>query len=203
MKIFRIHFEDHGQDFLTWHVTEEGKVIYCEPMQMWLWSKVEVKNVAGLMVGSLVTYTAPFLSRDGSEIRYPIAKVDVFDTDNELQPLMDDIASWSDATFGEGQRNPAILHHLKKEVNELIESVERFQACGIKIIGYKGSEEACIAAFNEYADCLMLLLDSAHHFGLNSATLIQFTRQKLETNKKRKWGNPDCNGVVEHIKVEG
>ncbi|KAF0199015.1 MAG: hypothetical protein FD170_3943 [Bacteroidetes bacterium] len=117
-----------------------------------------------------------------------------------LQVLMKDIASWSDATFGEGQRNTGILHHLKKEVNELIEAVERFQNVSIKLIGYKGSEEACKAAFMEYADCFMLLLDSAYHFGLDAKTLIAFTKQKLEINKARKWGKPDANGVVEHIK---
>ena len=33
----------------------------------------------------------------------------------ELEILMNDIAAWSDATFGKGQRNPAIVYHLKKK----------------------------------------------------------------------------------------
>jgi NTP pyrophosphatase (non-canonical NTP hydrolase) len=112
---------------------------------------------------------------------------------------MEDISEWSDKTFGEGQRNPAILHHLSKEVKELIEAVEKFQASGIKTTPYTDSELHCRAAFEEFADCFMLLLDSAFHFGLSADNLIAFTRQKLEINKKRKWGKPDCNGVVEHI----
>ena len=42
----------------------------------------------------------------------------------DLQKLMNDISEWSDATFGEGQRNPAIVHHLVKEVPELIEAID-------------------------------------------------------------------------------
>ena len=52
----------------------------------------------------------------------------------------------------------------------------------------------------EIADCFMLLLDSAHHVGITHNEILQATKEKLEINKKRKWGNPDENGVVEHIK---
>ena len=38
----------------------------------------------------------------------------------ELQQLIDEITEWSNTTFGSGQRNPAIIHHLRKEVDELI-----------------------------------------------------------------------------------
>ncbi len=121
---------------------------------------------------------------------------------DELQNLMVDIASWSDATFGEGQRNPAILHHLKKEVQECIDAVEKFQKGTSIESPYCESEKRCREAFDEYADCFMLLLDSAYHFGINALSLILFTRDKLEVNKRRKWGKPDCNGVVEHLREE-
>ena len=121
---------------------------------------------------------------------------------DKLQNLMNDISEWSDATFGDLQRNPAILHHLSKEVKELIDAVEKFQECSIQTTKYCESESLCKSTFDEFADCFMLLLDSAHHFGLSADTLIAFTHQKLEINKKRKWGKPDCNGVVEHIKTE-
>lgn len=124
------------------------------------------------------------------------------DRRHDLQNLMVDIASWSDATFGEGQRNPAILHHLKKEVQECIEAVENFQNRSSIESPYCESGRRCLEAFDEYADCFMLLLDSAYHFGLSAGALILFTRDKLEVNKKRKWGKPDCNGVIEHIKEE-
>jgi len=107
---------------------------------------------------------------------------------DKLQQLMNDIGDWSDATFGEGQRNPAILYHLKKEVQELIDEFEKTEIDEFKKLG-------------EYADCFMLLLDSARKYGISAGHLIRITREKLEINKKREWGKPDENGVVEHIKL--
>lgn len=114
---------------------------------------------------------------------------------------MNDISTWSDATFGDGQRNPAIANHLKKEVEELIEAlnkthamkVDRSVEVGDFLRQFKNTQM-------EFADCFMLLLDSAHHFDLRAKDLIRLTREKLEINKTRKWGKPDSNGVVEHIK---
>lgn len=102
-----------------------------------------------------------------------------------LQRLMNDISEWSDKTFGEGQRNPAIAYHLKKEVDELIKALEEKDETHIRF---------------EYADCMMLLLDSAKHYGFNASHFLFITRMKLNINKTRKWGKPDENGVVEHIK---
>ena len=48
----------------------------------------------------------------------------------ELQTLMNDISEWSDSTFGSGQRNPAIVFHLKKEVDELIDALNKVNALG-------------------------------------------------------------------------
>jgi hypothetical protein len=42
-----------------------------------------------------------------------------------LQEVVWDIEKWSDETFGKGQRTIPILHHLKKEVPELIEAIEK------------------------------------------------------------------------------
>ena len=119
----------------------------------------------------------------------------------ELQNLMDEISSWSDKTFGEGQRNPAILYHLKKEVVELIEAVEEFQKENT-INDLAESEKQLMNAMEEYVDCMMLLLDSAAHFGFGAESLLRCTAKKLSRNKTRKWGQPDCNGVVEHIREE-
>lgn len=102
----------------------------------------------------------------------------------DLQKLMDDIREWSDATFGEGQRTIPILHHLIKEVPEAI------QAC----------DRDAETAIYEFADCMMLLLDAANHHGISAEDLLISVRAKLEINKHRKWGKPDKNGVIEHIK---
>lgn len=105
----------------------------------------------------------------------------------ELQKLMDDISEWSDATFGEGQRNPAIVYHLKKEVDELIDVFENYSRNEHRRLWF------------EYADCIMLLLDSASHAGFSAEDLLSAVKEKLEINKNRKWGKPDTNGVIEHI----
>lgn len=119
---------------------------------------------------------------------------------SQLQSLMDDISQWSDATFGDGQRNPAILYHLKKEVDELIEALTELAESGCDdSVGIGQFGRHIEKTQMEYADCFMLLLDSAHHFGLTAEKLIKLTREKLEINKQRKWGKPDANGVVEHI----
>jgi len=116
-----------------------------------------------------------------------------------LQKLMNEISEWSDATFGDKQRNPAIVHHLNKEVSELIEAIEKYQKENTIKTPYKDANKRLKGVWGEYADCMMLLLDSAHHFGLTAESLLYITKQKLEINKKRKWGNSDSNGVIEHI----
>ena len=113
----------------------------------------------------------------------------------DLQKLMNDIAEWSDATFGDGQRNPAITYHLKKEVTELIDAIEKYQKCESK----ENLNKACF----EFADCFMLLLDSASHFGMTAGNMLWYTEEKLSINKNRKWGKPDENGVIEHIQGHG
>ena len=130
-----------------------------------------------------------------------------------LQILAWDIKNWSDKTFGEYNRNPAILYHLKKEVNKLIyaweimlkyyddeEKRKEGTVCtdDVKITQQDINFRSGIC--EEYADCFMLLLDSAAHYHLTVDALINLTRKNLEVNKKRKWGKPDKNGVVEHIK---
>ena len=116
----------------------------------------------------------------------------------KLQDIMNDIAEWSDKTFGYGQRNPAIIYHLKKEVDELITAYNDVDINNATSNEAFGKQVRKITM--EYADCFMLLFDSAHHFGLTAEEIINIMREKLEINKKRKWGKPDENGVIEHIK---
>lgn len=120
----------------------------------------------------------------------------------KLQQLMYEISEWSDRAFGSGPaRNPGIIYHLKKEVDELIEALEKTNVLGVdNSIGIGEYGRQVDRTKMEYADCLMLLLDSAHHFGIRADELIEFTDRKLQINKQRKWGNPDENGVVEHIR---
>lgn len=114
---------------------------------------------------------------------------------NELQT---EIKEWSDSTFDKYRIALPIAYHLKKEVDELIEKL---------IIWNKGNYGSSEDYFKnlyevemEFADCFMLLLDSASHFPMSMDTLFKRTEEKLEINKKRKWGVSDEHGVIEHIK---
>jgi NTP pyrophosphatase (non-canonical NTP hydrolase) len=95
---------------------------------------------------------------------------------NELSAFQKEVGEWADATFNprRGNNRKAIIYHLIKEVGELLES--------------EAPEEA--------ADCFILLLHHAHTLGYD---LLEEARKKMEINQRRKWGNPDKNGVVEHI----
>jgi len=117
---------------------------------------------------------------------------------SDLQKLMDEISEWSDKTFGENQRNPAIAFHLKKEVDELIWAIKAHQNGNKPSVSVKG-DMLVERVFLEYADCFMLILDSATHLGINADDLIAYARIKLEINKARRWGKPDENGVIEHL----
>ena len=120
--------------------------------------------------------------------------------DVALQNFMHEVAEWSDKTFGKGQRNPAIVHHLKKEVKELIDAIEIYQTNSSIKVPYSESNDLQKKVINEYADCFILLCNSAHYFGLSAESLLIASKQKLEICKRSKWGQPDENGVIEHIK---
>ena len=61
---------------------------------------------------------------------------------------------------------------------------------------YKKNEEVDI----EFADCFILLLDAARKEGLFAKDILKAIVNKMEINKARKWGKPDENGVMEHIR---
>ena len=95
---------------------------------------------------------------------------------SELSAFQQEVGAWGDETFNpkRGNNSKAIVHHLIKEVDELLES----------------------NAPDEAADCFILLLHHAHTLGYDLFTEAQ---KKMEINRKRKWGEPDKNGVVEHV----
>lgn len=98
-------------------------------------------------------------------------------SDDHWQVLQNEIADFTDRAFG--QATPVSkLHHLAEEVQELIETPEDRL---------------------EWADCMILLIDAAKKAGYDMNDLYQAVQDKMEINKKRKWGAPDENGVVRHL----
>jgi len=84
------------------------------------------------------------------------------------------VGEWGKQTFP-WQTIESIIAHLKREVKELSDD--------------PGTEEA--------ADCFLLLLNLAHRLGFD---LKEEAEAKFRINRKRKWGKPDSQGVVEHIR---
>ena len=73
--LFRITFEDHGQDFLTWVIdTEKEEVVECEPFQATVWIGKKTRQKAFEVGGEV-----QFIDDDTGEtfaISYPIESID-------------------------------------------------------------------------------------------------------------------------------
>ena len=113
----------------------------------------------------------------------------------QLQDLMDRQRDWSDKTFAKGkftyERAIPISYHLQKEARELTDAVEKF----ISNPEFKSATNVREGV----ADVLLLLLDCAAHLGMSVDSMLLHAETKHMVNVNRKWGEPDANGVVEHI----
>ena len=69
----RIHFEDHGQDFLSWDIDENGTIIKSGPFQDWVW-KGKVVKMETLKVGQKLSYISHGVYE--MDIRYPVEKIE-------------------------------------------------------------------------------------------------------------------------------
>lgn len=94
---------------------------------------------------------------------------------------------WQVATFPTSTELSK-LHHLSKEVIELIEEVKSDRT--------RDEQRARM----EYADCFILLFGAAGLYGYSVSDIETMMKEKMEINKKRKWGIPDEKGVVLHEK---
>lgn len=92
-----------------------------------------------------------------------------------------DQAEWSQATFGkDGVRGPVgALMHLEKEAREA---------------------QANPKDREEYADCLLLILDAARRAGTGAFELFKAAKEKQAINRARKWPAPPAGDApIEHI----
>lgn len=99
--------------------------------------------------------------------------------------LFEEITTWQDKTFPESTELSRV-RHLLKEVQELECELELFDRKQEKIL--------------EYADCFFLLFGAAKKMGMTYDDICAAIEVKFNINKKRQWGKPDKDGVVEHIK---
>lgn len=97
-----------------------------------------------------------------------------------LETLFLEVGEWAVATFTQATPE-SWCKHLQKEVSEL---------------AAKPSD------LEEIADCMILLAGLVHKQSYTPEDLRQAIREKLEINKKRVWGQPDKDGVVEHVREE-
>lgn len=108
-----------------------------------------------------------------------------------MKELFDDIVKFQKETFPDSNAYSK-AKHLEKEVAELLEDLTR---------DYGEDPKADSEATKmEYADCFILLFGSANAYGISYDDLEVIISQKMDINKKRKWGKPDKDGVVLHLK---
>lgn len=100
-----------------------------------------------------------------------------------LEAILAIQAPWSDATFGTPDtRGPwGPLKHLQHECDEAMAAPNDVE---------------------EFADCLLLLLDANRRAGHSINELLTSAEFKVRKNLERKWGPPDPHGATFHIKDE-
>ena len=102
--------------------------------------------------------------------------------DSDFTPLQDAVGEWAEATFPKSTVGYC-LTHLEREVKELDDS-------------FMDSSEGDDCDAEELADCFLILLHLAHK---TNVSLFDEARKKFAKNQTRTWGEPDADGVVEHI----
>jgi NTP pyrophosphatase (non-canonical NTP hydrolase) len=105
--------------------------------------------------------------------------------------MFNEITAWQDLVFTKATSMSA-ANHLHEEVKELL--------CELNY-GHTGflSDEQKEKIKAEYADCFLLLFGSAHRFGMSYEDICKAINDKMEINKKRKWGNVNEQGYVKHV----
>jgi len=119
---------------------------------------------------------------------------------SDFQLFQDDTGEWSDSVFGDRWNPIGPANHLKEEVGELIEALsliyDHTEEPTIKELR-ELKEEVCY----ELADCLTLLVDTSRIFGVDTKTLLDYSRRKLHKNRRREWTKPDEKGICRHKKI--
>lgn len=94
------------------------------------------------------------------------------------------VVKWQNETFPQST-SLAKFDHLAEEMKELKEELKKRDPANLK---------------KELADCFILMFGIADSEGLDWIQLLRAIDSKMRANKKRKWGIPEPNGVVHHLK---
>lgn len=94
-----------------------------------------------------------------------------------------EIVKWQKETFGKSTSLSKIAH-LAEELGELVADIK------------DNKPERRL----EFADCFFLLFGAAADDGMSYSDICNAIEEKFTVNKSRKWGKPNENGVVNHIK---
>lgn len=136
---------------------------------------------------------------------------------NDIEALQYAASQFTDKAFGEYRSPIGALNHLKeKEIDEVFKAKEALKEFWknpettysggrdgehrLTPTALKKSIQLEHEKIIEYADCLLLLLDAIHCEKISVKVIVRAAYEKLEINKTRKWGTPDANGIIEHIK---
>ena len=102
------------------------------------------------------------------------------------EEIFNSIMQWQNETFPHATALSKVVH-LTSEVEEL----------RMELITQNNDPKV---THLEYADCFLLLMGSAASYGMTFQDICEVINKKMGINKKRKWGNPDKDGVVNHVK---
>lgn len=103
-----------------------------------------------------------------------------------------EVTEWQIKTFGHATALSKIAH-LKQEIKELEVAINNEDKT---VVLFEAIEETRM----EFADCFILLFGAAASYGMTYQDIVDAINEKMRINVNRKWGNPDANGVVNHIK---
>lgn len=95
------------------------------------------------------------------------------------------ITEWQDKTFGHASPLSKIAH-LAEELQEVVDAIK------------SNDPDRRL----EFADCFLLLFGAAAKDGMSYADICDAIDEKMEINYARKWGEPNKDGVVNHIKEQ-
>ncbi len=116
-----------------------------------------------------------------------------------LDYLKNEIQDFSERQFGERHDPKGPLNHLKEEVDELIEAIDIVKSPSAPGATIDEAKKLMHNEEEEWADCLLLLLDAFRiRFGndVSFNKLLHFSLNKLEVIKDRKWDKkPNKDGI--------